>query len=223
MNLARTCQDRSLHVGISLIDRRNPGVHLRFWHHRHLERARRDVLDRNSGAQSRNAFGFEERLKFVRRAGKQHQKPLLAVILSANPLSGRGAERIRQRRGASQNVGLLGIIGGHLHAALGEALFKSRDHVRIALQFQPQRIGHRFARQVIFRGAKAARENDNVRTPHREFGGRSQSFAVVAHNALEAHFNAQFIQLFGEIERVGVLAMGSKQLRPDGNDLGVHG
>ena len=91
------------------------------------------------------------------------------------------------------------------------------------MQFQTQRVGHRFARQVVFGGAEAARENDNIRTPHGKFGGCGQSFGVVAHNALEAHFNAQFIQFFGEVERVRVLAIRSEQLRPNGNDLGIHG
>src|ERR1035437_5993652 len=68
-----------------------------------------------------------------------------------------------------------------------------------------------FARQVVFRRAKATRKNNDVRTPHGKFRGRGQTFRVVAHNALEAHFNAQFIQLLGEVERVGVLAMGSEQ------------
>ena len=88
--------------------------------------------------------------------------------------------------------------------------------------FKPERVGHCFARQVIFSGAEAAGENDDVRTPHGKFGGCGQPFGVVAHDALEAHFHAQFIQFFGEVERVGVLAMGSEQLRPNGNDLGVH-
>ena len=177
----------------------------------------------NAGAQSRDALRFKHRLEFVRRPGEQHQDSLLAVILSGDPLAGRGAERIRQHRGAGQDVGLLGIVGGHLDAALGEALFELRNDLGIALQFQTQRVGHRFARQVIFSGAEAAGENDDVGTPHGEFGGRGQPFGVVAHNALEAHFNAQVVQFFGEVKRVRVLAMGSQQLRPNRDDLGVHG
>ena len=89
--------------------------------------------------------------------------------------------------------------------------------------FKPERLGHRFARQVIFSGAEPAGKNNDVRPPHGKFRGRSQSFEVVAHNALEAHFNAQVIQFFGEVERVSVLAVGGQQLRPHGDDLGVHG
>ena len=118
---------------------------------------------------------------------------------------------------------MLGIVWRHLVAAFGEALFELRNDFRIALQFQAERIGHRFASEVIFGGAEAAREDDDVRTPHGEFGGCREPFGVVAHNAFEAHFHAQVIQLFGEVERVGVLAMGSQHLRADGDDLGVHG
>ena len=181
------------------------------------------MLRRNAGEQSRNAFRFKQRLQFVRRPGEQHQQPLFSVILSGDPLAGRGADWIRHHRGAGQDVGLLGIVGRHLHAALGEALFEFCHDLRIALQFQSERVGHRFARQIVFGGAEAAGENNDVRTPHGKFSGCGQSFEVVAHNALEAHFNAQFIQFFGEVERVGVLTMGSKQLRANRDDLGVHG
>ena len=91
------------------------------------------------------------------------------------------------------------------------------------MHLQPQPLGHRLARQIVFRGAEPTTKDDDVRTPHGEFSGRSQSFDVVAHNALEAHFNAQVVQFFGEVKRVGVLAMRSEQLRPNGDDLGVHG
>ena len=129
------------------------------------------MLGRDPGAQSRDAFGFKQRLEFVRRPGEQHEDSLLAIVLSGNPLAGRGAEQIRQHRCASQDVGLLGIVRGHLYAALGEPLFELRDEIGIALQFQTQRVGHRLARQVIFSWAEAARENDDVGTPHGEFGG----------------------------------------------------
>ena len=44
------------------------------------------------------------------------------------------------------------------------------------------------------------------------FAAAVKSRYVIANDALEAHLNAQFIQLFGEVERVGVLPMGSEQL-----------
>ena len=46
---------------------------------------------------------------------------------------------------------------------------------------------------------------------------------IVAHYGLEHYFDAQLVELFGEIERVGVHAEGSQQLGANGDDLRVHG
>jgi hypothetical protein len=51
----------------------------------------------------------------------------------------------------------------------------------------------------------------------------NQPFEIVAHHALENHFNAQLIDLLGEIERIRIRAEGRQQLRADRDDLGIHG
>ena len=57
----------------------------------------------------------------------------------------------------------------------------------------------------------------------RQAGRPGETLAVVAHDGLEDHLDAQLVQLFREIEGVRVLTEGSQQLRADGDDLGVHG
>ena len=52
--------------------------------------------------------------------------------------------------------------------------------------------------------------------------GVRQAVAVVADHALGDHFHAQVVQFAGEIERVGVHALGGEHLRADRDDFGVH-
>src|SRR5438105_13789992 len=46
---------------------------------------------------------------------------------------------------------------------------------------------------------------------------------VIPHDGLKNDLHPELVQLFGEIQRIGVLAERSQQLRPDGNDLSFHG
>jgi len=45
---------------------------------------------------------------------------------------------------------------------------------------------------------------------------------VVADHALGHHFDAQVVQLAGEIERVGIDALGRQHFGTDRNDFGIH-
>ena len=49
-----------------------------------------------------------------------------------------------------------------------------------------------------------------------------EMLAAVADDGLENHFNAQLVELLGQIKRVRVLTERSQQLRANGDDLGVH-
>jgi hypothetical protein len=48
-------------------------------------------------------------------------------------------------------------------------------------------------------------------------------FAVVAHDGLENHIDAQLVEPFREVKGIRVLAEGSQQLGADGDNLGIHG
>ena len=50
-----------------------------------------------------------------------------------------------------------------------------------------------------------------------------RSSAAVPDDALEAHFDAELVQFFGEVERIGVLTVGREHLRAHGDGFGVHG
>ena len=93
----------------------------------------------------------------------------------------------------------------------------------IAAERQSQSFRHRFAREVVLGGAQAAGENNDVGAPHSQLGRSDEALAVIADDRLEAHLDSQVVELLGEVERVGVLPVGSEQLRPHGDDLGIHG
>ena len=53
--------------------------------------------------------------------------------------------------------------------------------------------------------------------------GLDQALQIVTHDAFEDHFDAQVVDLFGEIKRIGICAEGCEQFGANRNDLGVHG
>ncbi len=46
---------------------------------------------------------------------------------------------------------------------------------------------------------------------------------IVPYDAFEDYLDSELVQLFGEVQRVGVGAEGSEQLRANRNDFRVHG
>ena len=57
---------------------------------------------------------------------------------------------------------------------------------------------------------------------HGKTGRLGEMLATIADDGLEDHFNAQLVELLGQIKRVGVLTEGGQQLGANGDDLGVH-
>src|SRR5438552_12207369 len=51
--------------------------------------------------------------------------------------------------------------------------------------------------------------------------GVGQQRAIVANDQLPAHFDAECIQLIGDVQRIGVNALRGQHLRPHRDDLGV--
>ena len=224
LDLAGPGQDRGLHVGIALVDGRDPRIALRLCHHGNFQDPGRHELRRQLGPQALHALLVEQRLQLMRRAGQQYDDFFLAFIPAADPLPGRAAIGVGQDHRPGNHVRLLEIVRRHvLPASRREAAFQAGDNFRVAAQFQTQGIGHGFAREVVFGGSQAAHENHNSGARKREAGRAREMFAVVADDGLENHIDAQQVELFREVEGIRVLAEGSQQLRADGDDLGVHG
>ena len=98
-----------------------------------------------------------------------------------------------------------------------------RGHLRgIAAQREAKRIGRGFAGQVVFRGPQTAHQDDDVGAAQGGADGVDQIPAAIANDGLERDGNADPVQLFRQVKRVGVLPEGSQHLGTDGNDLGFH-
>ena len=158
----------------------------------------------------------------MRRPGKQHDDSFAAFIFAADPLSRGAAIGVGENGGTRDHIRLLEIIGCHLPAAHGEALFEAGDNRRVAVKFKSEGIGHRFAGEIVFGRAEAAHEDDDLGARYGKIGRCSELFAVIAHDGLKDHFDAKLIEFFGEIKRVRILPERSQQLGANGDDLGVH-
>ena len=53
--------------------------------------------------------------------------------------------------------------------------------------------------------------------------GGSQALEIVPYNALENYFDAELVDLLGEIQRVCIHAERRQQFGADRDDFGVHG
>ena len=154
----------------------------------------------------------------MRRTGQEDDYP--AGFLE--PLSGSGTAIVGQNVGAVDHVGLPFVDFGHLAIGGGEALRQPIGNGGIEDKFAVKRLGDGFAGDIVFGGSEAAGENQDGGAgqglPH--LGGHA--FAIVADDALGDHFDAELVQLRGEIERVGIDALAGEHLTADGDDLGVH-
>jgi hypothetical protein len=154
------------------------------------------------------AFDREESLYVGDRNGK--------------PLSGRCAVWVKQYGCAFDDVGLFGIVGRHLPAAVGKALLQFGDDLGIAPKADSQCFGNGFAGEVVFRRAQAAAEDENVTPEKAMLGGGDKVSEVVTNYALKNYIDPEQVELFGQVERVGVDAMGSEHLGTHRDNFSVH-
>ncbi len=105
---------------------------------------------------------------------------------------------------------------------LAEAPFDGAQNRVVAAQLAAQKLGDRFARQVVFRGAQSPARDDQRHAVQRIAKRFGEQIAVVADNRLANDFDADLVQLSGQEERVGVGAVRSQHLRTDGNDFRFH-
>ena len=150
-------------------------------------------------------MALEHRLELVRRTGQQHGDG--AGLL--DPLSGRGAAIVGQNVGALDHEGLALVDLGHGAFGGGEALRQPVGDVGVEDQLAVERLGDGVAGDIVLGGAEAAGENHDGGAAHGLAHLRGQAVAVVADDALGDHFDAEFVQLGGEIERVGVDAIAA--------------
>ena len=178
-------EERGFDVGVGGVDGREKLVGLRLGNHGGLERAHGDVARRNDFAQAGQTLGVEERRALVRRAGEEHDELAIAGERGVKPLAGRAAVGVGQQGCAFENVGLLEIVLRHGDAPGGGAGVERGNLRGVAAERERERFGDGFAGEVVFSGAEAAHEDENVDAAERGADGADEILAAVADDGLE--------------------------------------
>ena len=158
----------------------------------------------------------------MRRAREEHHIALLLPIIGYEPLSWRGAVGIAQHHSPVKHLRLALIVFRHLQTPFGKSLIKRGNDLRIVVDLDAERIGDTFAREVVFRWTKSTHEDHNVSTREPGPSNVDKVPARVANYGFEAYFDSKLVQPISEKKRVGILAVGCKQLRANRDDLRNH-
>ncbi len=110
----------------------------------------------------------------------------------------------------------------HGDAPGGGAGVEGGDLLGVAAEGEGERFGNGFAGEVVFSGAEAAHEDEDIDAAEGGADGVDEVFAAVADDGFEGDGNADFVELFSEIEGVSVLADRGEHLGADGDDFGFH-
>src|SRR6202042_1291925 len=93
---------------------------------------------------------------------------------------------------------------------------------RVGMQLEVKRGGGGFAGKIVFGGAEAAGEDDDVGAGDSDGGGAGEMREVVADDGLEGDLYAEVVEAVGEVEGVGVLTEGREHLGTDSDDFSDH-
>ncbi len=137
-------------------------------------------------------------------------------------LAGGAAVGVGEDGGAGEDVGLLGVVGRHDDLAGGVALVEVGDDGVVAVELEVEGCGDGFAGEVVFGGAEAAGEEDDVGAGDGDADGGGEVGEVVADDGFEGDGDAEVVESLGEVEGVGVLAEGRQHLGADGDDFSDH-
>ena len=133
-------------------------VGLRLGDHGGAESALGDVARGNDLAQAGHAFGIEERLALVGRAGDEQDELAIASKSVSSHWPGALPFAFGRMVAPLIDVGLLEIVRRHGDAPGCGACMKS-GHLRgVATQGEREGFGNGFAGEVVFSGAETAHE-----------------------------------------------------------------
>ncbi len=160
-------------------------------------------------------------LELLGRAGKQGDELAVSVVGDVEPLAGSAAVAVGEDGRRLRLVGLLGVVGRHVHVAGGEALAGgTRGRRSLRWSGRSRVSATALAGEVVFGGAEAAGEEDDVGAVEGDVDGRAEVVAVVADDGLEGDGDAEVVEAGGEVEGVGVLTMRREHLGANGDDFG---
>ena len=111
---------------------------------------------------------------------------------------------------------------GHRDAAFGKPLADPRHDGFVLRHRDVKHAREGDARDVVFGGAKSARQHDDIGPLERAAQHRRQLRHVVSHDGLHADVVADGVEQFGDEERVGVDAEGSQHFAANSDDARAH-
>jgi hypothetical protein len=141
-------------------------------------------------------------------------------VLDAEPRG--GAARIREDPCPPRYHRLLPVDRWHAQPTRGKSFLNLRDERRVLVQGQAQRLGDRFAGQVVVGGAKATREDHQLGARQGAAQNFLQPLPVIPNHALRPQFDAERHQTIGQKQGIGVDPRRAKEFTADGNDFGGH-
>ena len=171
---------------------------------------------------------IEEWLEFFGWAGKKDDDLANGFAVwsrhrGVEVLAGRAAVFVVEDDCAVEDVGLLRVVGRHHHLARGEAFVESGEDGVVGVKADVECGGGGLAGEVVFGGAEAAGEDDDVGAGDGDEGGAGEMGEVVADDGLEGDLDAEVVEALGEVEGVGVLAEGREHLGASCDDFSDHG
>ena len=122
----------------------------------------------------------------------------------------------------SRTSACLALLGAIFQPRAAKRSSSCATSFGVASEVEAEGFGDGFAGEVVFGGAEAAAEDEDVGAEESVLRGRHEAAAVVADDAFEDYIDAEQVELLGEVERVGVHAVGSEQLGAHRDDFGVH-
>ena len=219
LDIAGGGQNGGHRILVLLVDRRDELIEIAFAHAGDAQEQGADHLLGHDAGEARQALPLEHRLQFVRRAGQQHGHG--AGFLE--PLAGRGAAIVGQDVGAFDDEGLALVDLGHVRAWRRRSAAPATSAIsgwKISLRSSAMATASRVTSSSV-----GPRPPERITMGERAMDWRTwvgEAVAVVADDAFGDHFDAEIVQLGGEVERVGVDAIACEHLAADGDDFGVH-
>jgi hypothetical protein len=230
LDFAGAGEDGGFDVGELGVDGGGAGVDLAFGDKGHAEDTAGEVAGWEGFGEAGFYFGVKEGFEFFGGAGeKDHELaegPGFGIRGAredgVEELAGSGAVGVGEEDGTLEDIGLTDVVGGHGDVAGGEAGLEGGEYGGVAVEGEVEDLGEALAGEVVFSGAEAAGEENDVGAAEGDADGAGEVAAVVADDGLEGDRDAEVVEAGGEVEGVGVLAMRGEHLGADGDDFGDH-
>jgi len=220
LDLGASGKDGGFDVGELLVDGSGASVDLALWNEGHAEDAASEMVLGESCGEALLAGVVEERLELFGWSRKQDDELAKTFEGGVEPLAWGAAVGVGEEGGTGEDVGLAGVVGRHGHVAGGEAVVERLEESFVAVELEVESLGEALAGEVVFGGAEAAGEKDDVGAVEGDADRGGEVLAVVADDGLEGDGNAEVVETGGEVEGVGVLTVRGQHLGTNGDDLG---